>query len=84
MGLPASRPKAKKLLMNAGEDGDSKALAEVVVGFASLGLLFGGDFVFLGDTGGSVDGDADNADEDAEQDDLTGGLCGGWRGSDRW
>ncbi len=52
---------------DAGEDGDGDAFAEVVVGFAGFGFFFGGDFVFLGDAGGSVDGYADDADEDAER-----------------
>ncbi len=63
MGLPASRPKAKKELIMPGEDGDREALAEVVVGLAGFGLFFGGDLVLFGDAGGSVDGDTDDADE---------------------
>ena len=74
MGAPASRPKAKKAAHDAGEDGYGEAFAEGVVGFAGFGLFFGGDFVFFGVAGGSVDGYGDEADGDAEEDDLAGGL----------
>ncbi len=71
---------------DAGEDGDGDAFAEVVVGFAGFGFFFGGDFVFFGVAGGSVDGYADDADEDAEEDDLAGGLVhdGGRSRRGRW
>lgn len=59
---------------DAGEDGDGKTFAEVVVGFAGFGLFFGGDFVFFGEAGGSVDRYGDEADEDAAEDDQAGGF----------
>ncbi len=58
----------------SGEDSDGYAFAEVVVGFAGLGLFFGRDLALLRHAGSSVGGYADDADQDAEQDDLAGGL----------
>ncbi len=73
-GFACVETKGEEAAHDAGEDGDCEALAEVVVGFACFGFFFGGDFVFLGDAGGSVDGYASDADEDSEEDDLAGGL----------
>ena len=73
-GLAGVEAEGEEGAHEAGEDGDGDALAEVVIAFAGLELLFRGDLVFLGVTGGAVDGDADEADEDSEEDDLAGGL----------
>ena len=66
-GFAGVETEGEEAAHDAGEDGDGEALAEVVVGFAGFGFFFGGDFVFFGDAGGSVDGYADDADEDAER-----------------
>ena len=77
-GLAGVEAKGEEGAHEAGEDGDGDALAEGVIALAGFGLLFGGDLVFLGVAGGSVDGYADEADDDAEEDDLAGGRCGPW------
>ena len=59
---------------DAGEDGYGQSFAEVVVGFAGFGFFFGGDFAFLRETCGSVDGYGDEADGYAGEDDLARGL----------
>ena len=73
-GFAGVEAKGEEAAHNAREDCDGEAFAEVVVGFAGFGFFFGGDFMFLRDAGGSVDGDAEDADEDAGEDDLAGGL----------
>ncbi len=59
---------------DAGEDGYGQTFAEVVVGFASFGFFFGGDFAFLGEAGCAVNGYGDEADGYAGEDYLAGGL----------
>ena len=56
----------------AGQDGDGEALAEGEGLLAGLDGRIGADLMFLGVSGGAVDGDCDGADEDAEQGDLSG------------
>ena len=59
---------------DAGEDSYGEAFAEGVVGFTGFGFFFGGDFAFLGESGGSVDGYGDETNGDAGEDNLAGGL----------
>ena len=59
---------------DAGEDGDGDAFAKGEVGLSCFGFFFGGDFIFLGPSGGTVDRDGDEADEYAKEDDAAGGL----------
>ena len=73
-GFACVEAEGEETAHDAGEDGDGEAFAEVVVGFACFGFFFGGDFVFFGDAGCSVNGYSRNADQDAEEDDLAGGL----------
>ncbi len=49
-GLAGVEAEGEEGAHDAGEDGDGDAFAEVVVGFAGFGLLFGGDLVFFGDS----------------------------------
>ena len=73
-GFASVEAEGEEAAHNAREDGDSKALAEVVISLSGFGFFFGGYFMLLGDAGGPVDGDANDTDEDAGEDDLAGGL----------